>query len=333
MNPFQYILLTPLLVLLASGSPLLAFSYEDPVDYPLMGDWRGEWLNPKKGHERAHPAIAAQLLPIKGGTHYRVVILPELYSRAEPYLIAEVPATHQRVAVEQGGFEVVFSGSEVRGRAKLHGDLTEFVLNKVPFDSPTVGLQPPSGATVLFDGSDYTSWMHSGGGAVSWDIVDAAMQTVTKHNKANQARGLGGNIESREKFGSMRFHLEFRYPVEADKSGQGRGNSGLFFLPLGEVQILNSYTTPNYWNECGALYKREPAKLDAAGPPLAWQAYDVIVEMPETGSDVALLTVLLNGRTIHNRVELKTAAKQVRIQLQDHINIMQFRNIWLLPSE
>jgi hypothetical protein len=152
MKTFQYILLAPLLLLLTSGSALPAISYEDPADYPLMGDWRGEWVQPKKGHEKAQPAVAAQLLPVNGGTHYRVVILPELYNRAEPYLIAEVPATHQRVAVDEGGFEVVFSGAEVRGRAKLHGDLTEFVLKKVPFDSPSVGLQPPAGATVQLNG-------------------------------------------------------------------------------------------------------------------------------------------------------------------------------------
>ena len=38
----------------------------------------------------------------------------------------------------------------------------------------------------------------------------------------------------------MRLHIEFRYPVEPGKSGQGRGNSGIF--PQGdqyEVQVLN----------------------------------------------------------------------------------------------
>jgi hypothetical protein len=330
MKPLQYILLAPLLLLLASGSALLAFSYEDPADYPLMGDWQGEWVNAKKGHEKAHPAIAAQLLPVNGGTHYRVVILPELYNRAEPYLIAEVPATDQRVAVDEGGYEVVFSGTEVRGRAKLHGDSTEFVLRKVALDSPTVGLQPPAGATVLFDGSDYSSWMHGEAKPVTWDIVGSAMQTVTKHDQANRAQGLGGNLQSREKFGSMRLHMEFRYPVEAGKSGQGRSNSGLFLGAIGEVQILNSYTTPNYWNECGAFYKRIPAKVDAAGPPLEWQAYDVDIDLQVNGK--AVVTVQLNGRILHHQMEMPCGAKELSIGLQDHINILQFRNIWLVEK-
>ncbi|MGB0744718.1 MAG: hypothetical protein ACPGSB_09345, partial [Opitutales bacterium] len=51
---------------------LSAFEYEDPADFPLMGDWKGQWDNPKRGHEKDHPGIAAQLLPVAGGK-YRVV--------------------------------------------------------------------------------------------------------------------------------------------------------------------------------------------------------------------------------------------------------------------
>lgn len=214
-----------------------ALEFEKSADYPLMGDWTGKWINPKRGHEQKHPEMAAQLLPIAGGK-YRVVILPELYNRAEPYLIAEVPATHKKVEVKQDGFEVVFQGDQVRGQAKLHGDLTEFVLEKQEFKSPTLGLKPPKGAVVLFDGSDYDAWQHSSGKPVTWNIKDDAMQTVTEHNAANRKKGLGGTIETKDKFGSLCFHMEFRYSLEANKSGQGRGNSGLFFIPLGEVQML-----------------------------------------------------------------------------------------------
>lgn len=303
-----------------------AFEYEDPADYPLMGDWQGQWINPKKGHEKVHPHMAAQLLPTAGGK-YRVVILPELYNRAEPYLNIEVPATHERVEIKQNGFEVVFEGSKVSGQAKLHGDLTRFELKKVPLQSPTLGTKPPQGAIVLFDGTNVDAWQHAEGKAVTWQQVGDAMQVVTRHNKANKEKGLGGDILSKQKFGSMRFHMEFRYPVEAGKAGQGRGNSGLFFLPIGEVQILNSYTTPNYWNECGSIYKRVPAKVDAAGPPLEWQTYDVEIDLQDNGK--AVMTVLLNGRTVHNKMVMDCNANELAIRLQDHFNPLQFRNIWL----
>ena len=173
-------------------------------------------------------------------------------------------------------------------------------------------------------------WQHDDGKAVTWKRVGDAMQTVSWHNKANKEAGIGGSIRTRSKFGGMRFHMEFRYSVEAEKSGQGRGNSGLFFWPIGEVQILNSYATPNYWDECGAFYKRIPAKVDAAGPPLEWQTYDVEIDLLEKNK--AIVTVLLNGRTLHHKVEVKCAAKELSIGLQDHINILQYRNIWLVEK-
>lgn len=304
-----------------------AGEYENPSDYPLMGDWEGKWINPKRGHEKAHPQLAAQLLPVAGGK-YRVVILPELYNRAAPYLTLEVPATHERVEINQNEFQVVFEGAKVSGQARLHGELTRFELNKAQLNTPTLGMQPPKGATVLFDGANFDAWQHEGGKAVTWKLFDDAMQVVTRHDKQNKAKGLGGDIQTRETFESMRFHMEFRYPVEAGKSGQGRGNSGLFFLPIGEVQILNSYTTPNYWNECGSIYKRVPAKVDAAGPPLEWQTYDVEIELPGNGQ--AIMTVRLNGRIVHNRMTIDCGADEITVRLQDHINPLQFRNIWLV---
>lgn len=320
-----------LFVCVTSFAQLSAFSYEKPEDYPLMGDWTGQWVNATRGHEKLHPGVAAKLLPVQNGK-YRVVILPELYNRTEPYLVTEVKAAHQRVEVRQTGWDVVFEGSEIRGRGKLHGAMTEFVLTKVPLAAPTYDLSPPASAIVLFDGTDFSAWEHREGGAVTWAQIEDTMQVVTKHSKANHEQGLGGDIQTKQEFGSLRFHMEFRYPVEANKSGQSRGNSGLFFYGVGEVQILNSYGTPNYWHECGSIYKRVPAKVDAAGPPLEWQTYDVELTLPEPGESKAYLTVLLNGKILHNKTELDTQSNKVRIGLQDHINLIQFRNIWLVED-
>ena len=66
-----------LFVCVTSFAQLSAFSYEKPEDYPLMGDWTGQWVNATRGHEKLHPGVAAKLLPVQNGK-YRVVILPEL---------------------------------------------------------------------------------------------------------------------------------------------------------------------------------------------------------------------------------------------------------------
>jgi hypothetical protein len=46
----------------------------------------------------------------------------------------------------------------------------------------------------------------------------------------------------------------------------------------------------------------------------------------------AVVTVQLNGRILHHQMEMPCGAKELSIGLQDHINILQFRNIWLVEK-
>ncbi len=105
---------------------------------------------------------------------------------------------------------------------------------------------------------------------------------------------------------------------------------------MGEVQILNSYGLPGYWDECGALYKRQPPKVTAAAPPLQWQTYDIELRLPQDEPhangkrSAARISVRLNEQAIHNDVEIQSGVRGgVAIGLQDHINPIQFRNIWV----
>ena len=156
---------------------------------------------------------------------------------------------------------------------------------------------------------------------------------------------VGGDIQTKRTFKDVHFHMEFRYPVEPDKTGQFRGNSGLFFQDY-ELQILNSYGLNGLWNELGALYKHSPPKVNAARPPMEWQTYDVIYHAPKfTGDQLkanARITVRLNGMAVQENEELlhqtangqlgrdKPAPREAMpIKLQDHINRIQFRNIWV----
>jgi hypothetical protein len=55
-----------LLVVLAStklfSQDKESVDFDNPANYPLIGNWVGEWINPQKGHEALHPNIAAQIL-------------------------------------------------------------------------------------------------------------------------------------------------------------------------------------------------------------------------------------------------------------------------------
>ncbi|MDR1269255.1 MAG: DUF1080 domain-containing protein, partial [Planctomycetaceae bacterium] len=83
---------------------------------------------------------------------------------------------------------------------------------------------PPSDAVILFDGKDLSAWNKD-----SW-VVENGELTVKPGS---------GEIQTKQKFGSVQLHIEFATPSEVSGRGQGRGNSGVFFGNY-EVQILDS---------------------------------------------------------------------------------------------
>ncbi|MBE0654837.1 MAG: DUF1080 domain-containing protein [Bacteroidales bacterium] len=333
------------IVLLFSGSTVFSQGevpdlFEESDSYPLIGNWEGQWINPQIGYEKTHPALAAQI-DIADENLYIVRILPVLYKRAPLFLEVEVPLLNSELTCNKDGWNFRFAGDRCTGYGFLYGDTVQFTLTKRREVPPTLGLQAPEQAVKLLDGTGLSYWKHTDGREVTWKIdPSGVLETVSEfwNNGENRSQGIGGSIETIQKFGDLQFHMEFRYPLEAGKKGQGRGNSGLFFSGIGEIQILNSFALPGYWDEGGAIYKRFPPMVNAAGPPLQWQTYNVELSLPEyhsaTGEKIsnAFLTVYLNGVLIHNKIEIETDVTAVSIGLQDHINRLQYRNIWVLEK-
>lgn len=195
----------------------------------------------------------------------------------------------------------------------------------------------PSDAIVLFDGSNLDQWESTKDGSVAkWQVSDGAM-TVVKGT---------GNIQTKESFGSVQLHLEFRTPQVIEGEGQGRGNSGVFFQKRYEVQVLDSYNNRTYSNgQAGSIYKQYIPLVNASNPPGEWQKYDIIFDAPvfnEDGMKVrsGYLTVFHNGVLIQNHSEIQGTTEYIgfpknvahgsdKIMLQDHSNPVSYRNIWL----
>jgi len=77
---------------------------------------------------------------------------------------------------------------------------------------------PPSDAIVLFDGTDLSQWINAKTGKVAdWTINPDGSMTVKQD----------GGIETKEEFGSIQLHIEWRTPPVIKGKGQGRGNSGV----------------------------------------------------------------------------------------------------------
>ena len=193
---------------------------------------------------------------------------------------------------------------------------------------------PPSDATVLFDGKDLSKW-HGGD---KWEVKDG--YAVVK----------GGDVTTKDAFGDYQLHVEFATPEEVKGSGQGRGNSGVFLANRYEVQVLDSYGNKTYFDgQCGSLYKQTPPMVNACKKPGEWQTYDIIFTAPrfdESSTEAkpvtpGYVTVLHNGVAVHNHFELQGNTNYDRpaayerhplkqpIRLQNHGNPVRYRNIWV----
>lgn len=197
---------------------------------------------------------------------------------------------------------------------------------------------PPSDAIVLFDGTDLSQWRHGGGAAAKWKVENGFMEVTPK----------SGSLRTKGQFADFQLHIEFATPAQVDGNSQGRGNSGILFNGIYEVQVLDSYDNKTYPDgQCGGLYGQTPPLANASKKPGEWQSYDIIFESPRWGADQKIakkanVTVIHNGVVLHHRREFqgttphqangnynKPHAPEVYIELQDHNNPMRFRNVWL----
>ena len=195
----------------------------------------------------------------------------------------------------------------------------------------------PSDAMVLFDGTDLSKWETNKGESAPWKIEDGAMVVVPRT----------GGIRTKQGFGDMQLHIEWRTPAEVKGNGQGRGNSGIFLMGIYEIQVLDSYNNETYPNgQAGSVYKQHIPLVNASKGPGEWQTYDIIFTSPVFNASggvksPARVTVLHNGVLVQNNVSLigpteyigvpkyKAHADKLPISLQDHGNPVAFRNIWV----
>jgi hypothetical protein len=147
----------------------------------------------------------------------------------------------------------------------------------------------------------------------------------------------------------MQLHLEWRTPDPAEDKSTSRGNSGVFFMGLYELQIYESYhyETKLYYNGiAGSIYKQHAPLVNACLPPQTWQTYDVVFIAPVFNADKTLkspayITVFHNGVLIHHNVALKGPMTyagypkyeyhetRLPLMLQEHDSRVAFRNIWV----
>ena len=227
--------------------------------------------------------------------------------------------------------------------APMTHDMSEFWTPQpkivTPPDMDNAVVAPPSDAVVLLGLKDnaISEWVNcEEGKPVGWQIENGIM-TVKPHS---------GSIRTKKDFGDFQLHLEWSAPTEIVGESQGRGNSGVFMQGMYEVQILDNYQNETYANgQAGSIYKQTPPLVNACQKPRKWKTYDIIYTSPRFKEDGSLqshgrITVLHNGVLVQNNTMILGTTEFIGfprivahgkgpIILQDHLNPVRFRNIWI----
>ncbi len=225
-------------------------------------------------------------------------------------------------AFEGGGWKGSLTGKALT-LTGANGDAVK--LEKVTRKSPTLGMKPPKGAVVLFDGKSAKNF---------------------KPGKITEDGLLMQGANSVARFQDHTLHIEFRLPFQPKARGQGRGNSGCYLQARYEVQMLDSFGLKGNHNECGGIYSIKPPDVNMCFPPLSWQTYDVEFTAAKYDGKKkianARMTVRHNGVVIHDNVELpkRTTASPLPdgpdpgfLHLQNHGNPVRYRNIWVVEKK
>ncbi len=227
-----------------------------------------------------------------------------------------------------------------------------------------VAAPPPSDAIVLMDGRSLDRWRSTDlpsdpttavpGRAQDRTRVAPTARDAARWNLRNGYvevdPGTGG-IATRDSFGDVQLHVEWRAPLPVKGEGQERGNSGVFLMGTYEIQVLDSYHNDTYPDgQAGSIFGQFPPLVNPARPPGEWNSYDIVFLRPHfdaTGvvTAPARVTVLFNGvlvqsdqvilgpTTFAHRTAYSAHPDQLPIELQDHEFPVRYRNIWVRRLE
>jgi hypothetical protein len=321
--------------LVSCGPSGVATRGEAPPLDPIMGDWQGNHVS---SDGRVTP-VAVRVIAL-GGSTYRFNVQPAFDQRLDDRtMLAEGRLEGDHVVpLGEGGWDMTLDNGELTGHT-TRTDAQNFTLRHLVRLSPNLGAKPPQGAIHLFDGTGLAAWERRDEkqrtSPVGWKLIEGSAMEVVPGT---------GDIITKQKFSDFRLHVEFRLPFMPAAREQARANSGVYLQGRYEIQVLDSYGLKGEDNECGGIYKVAAPLVNMCAPPGQWQTYDVTYHAPRFDAEGkklkdALVTVVHNGVVIHRDLSVPGPTggaidDDVKapggLMLQDHGNLVQYRNIWLV---
>jgi len=335
MNQAKFIVVTCLAALStfsASAQPTVpppgnGKKVEKPINFvlakpdPLIGDWQG------------NGGVVAQVFTTADGK-YHANLLTAFDTESNVVAVLDGTSTADGLDFSGGGWTGALKNARFTG---ADGD-KKFDLHHIVRHSPTEGAKPPSGAVVLFGGSNLDAWAKKAGkdwltedGPARWRLVDGAMEIVPGTDC----------IITHKKFGDCHLHVEFRNICAPTKSA-------VFLETRYEVNINESYGRLTGTTSGGLdnTSRDVPPRVRPGLPPLSWQTFDIDFTAPRFDANnnltaKAKITVLLNGVKLCDQKELDppfgaagrlSEAPTGPLMLQDHTTPCRFRNIWLVEK-
>src|ERR1043166_1280041 len=210
-------------------------------------------------------------------------------------------------------------------------------------------------AAELFNGKDLSGWRKPTGAwmaakAVALDAADPEKFVLTSGDGilANGEKGKTVNLVSEPEFGDIEAHIEFWIPKHS--------NSGVYVMSRYEIQIYDGEVKyPGQEN--GGIYGRTVGEktieghsplVNASKQPGEWQMLDFTFRAPRFDSsgkkisNAKFVKVVLNGKTIHENVELNGPTRSATsleekstgpIMLQGNHGPVAFRNLRVTAIE
>ncbi|GAA3634813.1 3-keto-disaccharide hydrolase [Flavivirga jejuensis] len=226
------------------------------------------------------------------------------------------------------------------GQQKMKPKETEIWEPKPKIVTPGKNNSAPSDAVVLFDGTNLDQWVYAKDGApANWHLnADGSMTVKDK----------AGDIKTKQEFGNVQLHIEWKSPIEVQGKNQSRANSGVLLQSRYEIQVLDNNNNDTYVNgQVASVYKQSIPLVNASASTGDWNTYDIIFHQPEfdeNGQVVkkATITVIHNGVLVQDHFTIQGTTAfighpkyekhgKASLKLQDHRDNsrVSYRNIWI----